>query len=192
MDLENSLVLAKGEAEGVGWIGRLELMDADTEVFLKSDKWYSVLLKQEPKPREREPCADEGTFPSFLNLPRSEAHIWGCRLSLSGKGCPHLSPSFAQFSHLPAFQGKPMCPLIWPIHLRARALHGCGLFSCLFPSIIPTGTTRSGEPGYGASILWPNYFSLFLPLTDMTCSCSSFMGTPPLHTSLCSSPLPRG
>ena len=38
MDLENSLVLAKGEAEGVGWIGRLELMDADTEVFLKSDK----------------------------------------------------------------------------------------------------------------------------------------------------------
>ena len=29
MDLENRLVVAKGEREGVGWTGRLELIDAD-------------------------------------------------------------------------------------------------------------------------------------------------------------------
>ena len=29
MDLENRLVVAKGEGEGVGWIGSLGLIDAD-------------------------------------------------------------------------------------------------------------------------------------------------------------------
>ena len=29
MDLENRLVVAKGEGEGVGWMGCLELIDAD-------------------------------------------------------------------------------------------------------------------------------------------------------------------
>ena len=29
MDLENRLVVAEGEGEGVGWMGSLELMDAD-------------------------------------------------------------------------------------------------------------------------------------------------------------------
>ena len=29
MDLENRLVVAKGEGKGVGWIGRLGLIDAD-------------------------------------------------------------------------------------------------------------------------------------------------------------------
>ena len=29
MDLENSLVVAKGKGEGVGWIGSLGLMDAN-------------------------------------------------------------------------------------------------------------------------------------------------------------------
>ena len=29
MDLENRLVVAKGEGEGVGWIGNLRLIDAD-------------------------------------------------------------------------------------------------------------------------------------------------------------------
>ena len=29
MDLENRLVVAKGEGEGVGWIGSLRLIDAD-------------------------------------------------------------------------------------------------------------------------------------------------------------------
>ena len=29
MDLDNRLVVAKGEGEGVGWIGILELMDAN-------------------------------------------------------------------------------------------------------------------------------------------------------------------
>ena len=29
MDLENRIVVAKGEGEGVGWIGSLELVDAD-------------------------------------------------------------------------------------------------------------------------------------------------------------------
>ena len=29
MDLEKRLLVAKGKGEGVGWIGRLELIDAD-------------------------------------------------------------------------------------------------------------------------------------------------------------------
>ena len=29
LDLENRLVVAKGEEEGVGWTGRLELIDAN-------------------------------------------------------------------------------------------------------------------------------------------------------------------
>ena len=29
VDLENRLVVAKGEGEGVGWIGNLELMDTN-------------------------------------------------------------------------------------------------------------------------------------------------------------------
>ena len=29
MDMENRLVVAKGEGEGVGWIGNLELIDAN-------------------------------------------------------------------------------------------------------------------------------------------------------------------
>ena len=29
MDLENRLMVAKGEEEGVGWIGNFELIDAD-------------------------------------------------------------------------------------------------------------------------------------------------------------------
>ena len=29
MDLENRLVVAKGEREGIGWIGNLGLVDAD-------------------------------------------------------------------------------------------------------------------------------------------------------------------
>ena len=29
MDMENRLVVAKGEGEGVGWIGNLDLIDAD-------------------------------------------------------------------------------------------------------------------------------------------------------------------
>ena len=37
MDLENRLVVAKGEGEGVGWIGSFGLIDADYFVYFCSD-----------------------------------------------------------------------------------------------------------------------------------------------------------
>ena len=33
MDLENRLVVAKGEGEGVGWIGNLELIDVNRSIW---------------------------------------------------------------------------------------------------------------------------------------------------------------
>ena len=33
MDLENTLVVAEGEAEGVGWTGRLGLVDANYYIW---------------------------------------------------------------------------------------------------------------------------------------------------------------
>ena len=33
MDLENRLVVAKGEGEGVGWMGCLGLIDADSNLW---------------------------------------------------------------------------------------------------------------------------------------------------------------
>ena len=53
MDLENKLVVAKGEGEGVGWMGSLGLMDADYCL------WNGLLAM-------RSCCAALGTMSSHL------------------------------------------------------------------------------------------------------------------------------
>jgi len=52
MDLENRLVVAKGEGEGVGWTGNLGLIDADDGL------WNGEAM--------RSCCVALGTMPSHL------------------------------------------------------------------------------------------------------------------------------
>ena len=42
MNLENRLVVAKGEGEGAGWTGNLELIDADYCLFNHLEKTFAV------------------------------------------------------------------------------------------------------------------------------------------------------
>ena len=44
MSLENRLVVASGEGEGVGWMGSLGLMDANRYTVLHSRMSHEILL----------------------------------------------------------------------------------------------------------------------------------------------------